>query len=303
MSNATFVTGFIDIDRIERTGRRGWDEYRERFKWLLGLPIDLVVYAETDHALEISRMPRRANIDIIETDIDSFVNPDTVRALQDAIDRINDGNVNKRKDTPLLTLVGKQKVEWLAEQAKLNLFGSKHLWWVDFGIAWEGLPKPESEVAILRAANEEHPIRAEGISICSVTYVPHAIVEDQRKYYSRYWWPVASGWFGGKEIAIDRMHCAFVSEWRDALAHGCAPFDEMVHGRVMMDENRPWIYKPHYGDYRSCIANTFEAKLDHELILWMSNRARYFDDIEAADARFNAIRSHMTPQQWKVYDL
>jgi hypothetical protein len=303
MRRATFVTGFVDIDRIERSGRRGWDVYRERFKWLLNLPINLVVYAEPDHILEIGRIPRRANLEFVRTDVDEFSSPELMRALADAISVVPDANINKRKDTPLLTLVGRQKVEWLHAQAKANVFRSDHFWWVDFGIAWDGLPKPESEAAIIRASEVEFPVAADWISICSVTYVPKIIVRDRKKYYLRYWWPVASGWFGGTRVGIERMHREFLDEWYVSLGNGCAPFDEMVHGRVMMDERRECVYIPHYGDYRSCIANTFECRMDHELVTWMANRATYFGDHFESTKRWAVMRPYMTPQRWKVYDL
>jgi hypothetical protein len=292
---ARFVTGFVDINRIEKSGRRGWDVYKERFKWLLSLPIELVVYAEPDHLREIMAMPRVANVKGIEFSDDELGTTYEYEQLEAAISRIKPDNINKEKDTPLLILVGRQKVRWLKEQAKTDV--RKDHWWIDFGIAWDGLPRPESTAAIMRAAKDGSPNPSE-CSICSVTYIPSCMME-RSIYYSRYRWPVASGWFGGNASAVHFMSSFFEDEWTKALGEGYAPFDEMVHGRVA---RRRAVYAQHFGDYRSCIANTFEAKMDHDLIRYMANRASYYRDEGAAEARWCAMRPHMTPATWGIFD-
>jgi hypothetical protein len=296
--NTIFVTGFVDLDRIEQSGRRGWDEYRRRFEWLLGLPITLIVYAEPDHLEELKAMPRIADVIWRETNIAELSTPEELAKLAGCIGRIEDRNITKIKDTPLLTIVGRQKVRWLEQVSRE--FDRCRYWWIDFGIAWDGLPREESRAVIEALSSDHWTDRDNRIGICSVTYVPRHVLVRRSVYYSRYWWPVASGWFGGNRHAVRNLSNAFEHEWTQALAEGCAPLDEMVHGWLLHHD--PMRYCPHYGDYRSCIANTFEARQDHSLILWMSNRARYFGDVNEADRRFQAIWPYMTMADWKVYD-
>ncbi|WP_419908008.1 WlaTC/HtrL family glycosyltransferase [Hoeflea sp.] len=137
-ADTTFVTAAIDIGRKELSGEtaRPFSFYAEHLKALASLGIPLVVYGVAD--LGFREQAHQVLVPFQQGTLESLPGFDTIQEIRTSENWRDQAawlRSSPQACLPHYNPLVMSKLGWLADEARLNRFGTKHFAWIDAGIS------------------------------------------------------------------------------------------------------------------------------------------------------------------------
>jgi hypothetical protein len=203
-------------------------------------------------------------------------------------------NRNKPKDTHTFITMGWGKPGLMASVAKWNPFGSKHIGWIDLGIAhaisWEGkFPERLSCIADMSVYENSGDKMHFHILRCPENF------PRTPDYYHNIRGLVAAGYMTGGCDAVLEFAKEFAEEVERVIAGGRASIDEDLMAALV--DRHPEKYEYSYGNYGDILTNRHRLQTGFEYLLWMCKDAKFRNCLEFAE-RLNKMILEAQSNGW-----
>lgn len=234
----TLVTAVFDLKRhtLATPFRRDEDHYRRHLEPTLSIDCPMVIYTEECY-VELVQQYRHgkptqiivsSNATVLEPTLVGYI--DQIRSRSDWLSQVDWLAASPQAALAGYNALVMSKPLWLAEQARLNPFGSTNFYWIDAGLghtvarpwlhadALARLPARQHRFLLL-CYPYEHAQEVHGFD--KQTLAALAGVDHTR-------WVARGGFFGGVHEDVAEFSVAYQAALRDTLEHGLMGTEESI---------------------------------------------------------------------------
>jgi hypothetical protein len=289
-SNVTLVTALFDLGSRQNTTRRPIEDYLNHGKYILSLPVNLMVYIEPKH-VDWVKEQRKDNLIVIPTifdDLPYYQKLDQIVRCR----KINPIlNANPNKDTPIYMVTIWSKMTLLQDAITRNPFASTHFGWIDYGLAYMAdtryalADKIFNYIPTCREAKDQQILSHGEIPTCreakdqqilSHGEIPNKIkllmlmpysselLKDRKEYFKYIRGNIAATLFTGSATNLLTFCHEFDKITQELLNEDLAPSEESIFP-LIVDKN-PHLFEFYYGDYSGILANYRYHRINFTLI-------------------------------------
>jgi len=259
-SSITLVTALFDLGAREGSARRSIDEYLQHTKWVMQLPVPIVIYAESSILPKLLEQRRGLEALTLTKEItleDSKYYPYLGR-IKASRSKNPIRNANPIKDTPNYCVVNWTKFDLLQRVATENPFKTTHLAWIDAGL---------SHVADVGHFLEDRLLQpTDRIKLLVLRLFHKNDLLNLKDYLSILRGLVGSGYVSGS-VGNIQLLCQRVQTTVDNLISEFAPSEKQL--MPLLDLMYPEMFEHYYGDYKSTFTNYRTVRGDWGHLLWM----------------------------------
>ena len=263
-ADVTCVTAAIDIGRVllAKSFARPFSFYRDRLEQLLSLDVPMVIHGDPGLPLPPSRSPRR----IVPADhktLDGFRHFGRVQSIRrDPAWRAGAPWLAERPQAALkhYNPLVMSKLDWLAETAAANPFGTRAFVWIDAGIT-NTVP-----LELVRAALEGEALNAYLKRFLVLCY-PYAADREVHGFdhremarlsgVARIEWVVRGGFFGGEAAHVREAARIYDAMLDHTLSAGLMGTEESV--LTILAHLHPGLFQRYRVDDSGLVTSFFAA--------------------------------------------
>jgi len=258
VQNWTVVTCFYHLPRYGNDFNKPIDFYLNNGKFVLSLPVNLVVYCDKEEYDFIYNYRKEHGFEnntkiIVKSlyDFDLYKYIDTIKN-----NRANNNIYLNNRNTPTYCVLTSSKFDLMAQSIMANYFNDQYYAWLDFGLMYCVGNYPNQIIRALQQYRDK-------ASFMMIEYIPENVVRNNQLYYQNGGMRSIAGgfWTGNKDYLYNvciEGHKIFIDTVNAGYGHSEQNIIPIIYF------NNPNWFELYYGDYWQLLNNYDKIRLNLE---------------------------------------
>jgi hypothetical protein len=232
-------------------------------KFILQLPYPLVIFTDNDECINFieNERDKYKNLTfIIKKPFENTYYYKHLNKLSELQKKFTIINGHLEHETPMYIILNNNKFDFIESAIELNLFGSDHFIWMDFGINHVAQSTEKIHEWINKIPDK----------IKQLCINPYTENIDNKEMFQYIYHHTAGGLFTGSKENMQRYSQLFKDKTEQIYAEDWYQIDEAV--MTMVQRENPDLFDLFYGDYQGIVSNYISPLHNIELILKSSQK-------------------------------